>query len=142
MEHSNLQDAFLRGTNLRGANLQHSNLRGSSLQGTNLRGAYLPKIVKVENLFTKILAAVESYGELEMGNWHGCKTTHCIAGWVTTLAGEAGRVAEELIGTPWAASIIIRDSCPYLKGKNPNFYIMNDRGMAFIKECAAKEAEM
>ena len=131
-ERANLEDASLLG-----ANLEDANLRGASLLGANL-----PKITKVENLFTKILEAIEKGGKLNMGDWHTCKTTHCIAGWVIVLAGEAGRVAEELVGTPWAASIIIRDSCPYLEGKNPNFYANDEEGMKFIKECAEKEKEL
>jgi len=148
-ERANLRRAYLSGADLRGANLSGADLSGADLRGANLSGANLsgadlsgadlPEIIKVGNLFTKIKAAIENGGELEMGDWHGCKTTHCLAGWTTTLAGEGGRVAENLVGTPWAAALIINESCPYLGGKVPNFYSGNEEAMNFINDCAEKE---
>jgi len=136
---AHLTGADLRGANLRGAHLTGADLRGANLTGADLRGANLPEIIKVENLFTKIKAAIENGGELEMCGWHGCKTTHCLAGWTTTLAGEGGRVAENLVGTSWAAALIINESCPYLEGKVPNFYTSKEEAMNFINEFAEKE---
>ncbi len=136
-----LRRADLSDANLRRADLSGADLRRADLRRANLSGANLPKIIKVDKLFTHILAAIESGGELHMGSWHECETVHCIAGWVVTLAGEAGRVAENLVGTPWSATIIINESCQYLKGKVPNFYATDEEGMAFIKECVAKETK-
>lgn len=136
---ASLRDANLHGANLHGANLGGANLRRANLGGADLRGAKLPKTTQVFNLFTKIRTAIEDGGNLEMGDWHGCETTHCLAGWTTTLAGEGGRVAEDLLGTPWAAALIINESCPYLEGKVPNFYSKNEEAMTFINECAEKE---
>jgi len=76
---------------------------------------------------------------MEMDNWHVCETAHCVAGWVTTLAGEVGRVMENLLGTSWAAALIINESCPYLKNKVPDFYSENEEAVAFINDCAEKE---
>jgi len=141
---ANLSDADLRGANLsdanlRGANLSDANLSDADLWGANLSDADLPGTIKVENLFTKIKAAIDNGGELEMSDWHGCKA-HCMAGWVITFAGLTGKVAENLVGTPWAAALIINQSCPYLEGKVPNFYASNEDAMKFINECGEKEA--
>ncbi len=146
-----LRDANLSGADLRGAVLIDAVLRDANLSGADLRkavlrnadlsGAVLPKVIKIENLFTEILSAIESGGKLHMGSWHECETTHCIAGWVITLAGEVGRVIEELAGAPWGATLIINESCPYLEGRVPNFYATDEEGMAFIKECVAKETK-
>lgn len=153
---ANLSDASLRGAylsnaSLRGADLsdaylsnaslRHADLSDADLSDANLMGAYLPEIIKVENLFTKIKVAIDNGGELEMGDWHGCETTHCMAGWVTTLAGEAGKAAENFAGPSWAAALIINESCPYLDSKVPNFYASNEEAMNFINECAEKENE-
>ena len=123
------------------ADLRSADLRGADLSSADLSHADLPGTIKVENLFAKIKAAIENGGELDMDEWHGCKTTHCLAGWTTTLAGEGGLVAEKLIGTSWASTLIINESCPYLEGKMPNFYASNEEAMDFINECAEKENE-
>jgi len=31
---------------------------------------------------------------LDMGSWHGCETTHCLAGWAQHLSGEEGDAEE------------------------------------------------
>jgi len=144
LRNANLRNADFRNTNLSGANLsgadlRNADLRSADLSGADLRNADLPESIKVENLFTKIKAAIENGGELEMNNWHGCKTTHCLAGWATSLAGEDGRVAENLVGTSWAAALIINESCLYLKSKVPDFYGSNEEAMNFINDCAEKE---
>ncbi|HEX5508791.1 MAG TPA: hypothetical protein VFX37_09830 [Pseudolabrys sp.] len=38
-----------------------------------------------------------------MAQWHMCDNTHCRAGWIVTLAGEAGRKLEKFFDTPLAA---------------------------------------
>ena len=45
-----------------------------------------------------------------MDNWHTCGTTHCRAGWVVHLAGEAGYVLERFHNTALAAQLIYRES--------------------------------
>jgi len=161
---ADLSDADLSGADLRGADLSDAELTDTDLSHADLSGADLTladlsENIKVENLFSKIKVSVDSYGALEMGGWHGgcetvdsggdlemggwhggCKTTHCLAGWVITIADEVGQVMENLLGIPWAAALIINESCPYLKGKVPNFYANNDQSINFINECAAREA--
>ena len=142
---ADLRCANLRDANLRCANLSDADLRGADLSDANLSDAHLPETIGVENLFIKIKAIIENGGHLEMGDWHKngyCGTTHCMAGFVTTLGGETGRVMENLLGTPWAATLIILKSCLYLEGKVPNFYADNEKSMNFINECAEKEKDL
>ena len=149
LRHADFRDAYLTGADLRDADLRHANLRDANftdanfrdanLTGANLSNADLPQGAKIEKLFTKIQSAIKFGGCLDMDSWHGCETTHCIAGWVTHLAGETGRVMENLLSTPWAATLIILESCPYLEGKVPNFHLSNEDGMDFINECVDKE---
>lgn len=133
----------LSGVDLNGANLNGANLNGADLGGANLRSAInLPEIISIPGLFISINNKLNTGGILEMRNWHTCATTHCIAGWVVTIAGEAGRVAENLLGTSAAASLIIDQSCPYLEGKVPNFYASNEDDLDFIKSCIEKEEQI
>jgi len=141
---ADLSRANLGGANLRGANLRNATLRGADLRNATLCGAILcdaklPKTTKVENLFTKIKKAIDSGGILNMDNWHTCETTHCLAGWTTILADKEGKVADEKFGTSLAAALIINESCPYLKGKVPDFYTNEEDAMEFINECVQKE---
>ena len=72
---------------------------------------------------------------LVMENWHVCETTHCRAGWVTTLAGPAGKVLEDLIGTGPAAALIYQASDPTLN-RVPDFYCNSVEAMTDIKAMA------
>jgi len=131
---SDLRDSDLSGSDLRGSNLSGSNLRGSNLSGSNLSG-----VPKIENIHQTIYAAVSKPGALNMGSWHTCETTHCRAGWVVTLAGEAGKAMEWCIGTPAAAAMIYLASDPKI-GKIPNFYADNESAMEDMRLLAEKEA--
>ncbi len=142
LSYANLRYADLRHAKLNHADLSNADLTNADLSHADLSGANLPKTVKIENLFIQIQSAIKSGGRLNMSEWHGCETTHCIAGWVINLAGETGRVMENLLGTPWAAALLILESCPYLEGKVPNFHSSNEDGMKFINECVDKEKEI
>jgi len=48
-----------------------------------------------------------------VGTWHRCETTHCRAGWVVTLAGDAGRALEEF-HNPELAAMLIYEASGYL----------------------------
>jgi len=141
-----LRDVDLRGANLRGTDLSGANLRGADLSGANLSGVYLrgadlsgaPECLKIKNIHQTILQATEKEGALCMSDWHTCKTTHCRAGWVVQLAGDAGKVLEFSIGTPAAASFIYMISDPKLE-KIPDFYASNDEAMEDIKRLAELE---
>ena len=122
LENANLEGADLRGSNLRGANLEDANLEDANLEGAYLRGAYLAGAdlrgadLSGTNLeFTHLINAdlkgakidyqiqdgllqqiakiiLENPKSLEMGSWHTCETTHCLAGWACYL----NPVAKEL----------------------------------------------
>jgi hypothetical protein len=95
-------------------------------------------IPKIENIHTKILEAVSAPEALNMSAWHTCETTHCRAGWVVHLAGEAGKKLEAFHNTPLAAYLIYRESSPH-KVTFPRFYENNLTAMADIKRMAELE---
>jgi uncharacterized protein YjbI with pentapeptide repeats len=135
---ANLSDAHLSGADLRGAHLSGADLRGADLSGAYLSGAYLSDAPKIENIHQAVYAAASAEGALNMGDWHTCETTHCRAGWVVHLAGDAGRDLEERIGTPAAASLIYLASDPAI-GKFPDFYCDNETALADMKDRAERE---
>ena len=45
-----------------------------------------------------------------MTSWHSCETTHCRAGWVVHLAGEAGYALEAATSPLFAAQQIYKAS--------------------------------
>ncbi len=72
-----------------------------------------------------------------MDNWHTCKTTHCRAGWVVHLAGEAGYALERFHNTPLAAQLIYRASGSPI---NPcRFYDSKEDALADMKRLAEGE---
>ena len=72
-----------------------------------------------------------------MDDWHTCDTTHCRAGWVVTLAGDAGKALEAWHDTALAAQLIYRESGYPI---NPNrFYDSNEDAMADMKRLAEME---
>ena len=98
-----------------------------------------PPIPKIENIHQAVYAAASNPKALEMGSWHTCETTHCRAGWVTHLAGEAGRDLENFHNTELAAMLIYRESSPI--GVSPwRFYQGADDALADMKRCAEEEA--
>ena len=73
-----------------------------------------------------------------MKDWHTCETTHCRAGWVVTLAGEAGKKLEEFHNTELAAALIYRESSPH-KVSAARFFEDDETAMADIKRMAELE---
>ena len=136
-------DADLRDADLSGADLSGAVLSGAVLSGADLSGAVLSgaEYYKVSNLHTKILAAIEAGGTLEMSTWHTCETAHCRAGWAVHLAGNAGRLLESIYGSEMAGALIHQASCPWLE-KVPDFHCGNEAALKDIKTCAAKEKEL
>ena len=96
-----------------------------------------PEVPVLENLDKKILEAIEAGGELNMGDWHTCATTHCRAGWAITLAGEKGAALEKEHGPRRAGLLIYGCST----GRVPHFFASNEAAMEDIRACAAKSAE-
>jgi uncharacterized protein YjbI with pentapeptide repeats len=139
---ANLRDADLSGADLRDANLSGANLRGANLSGANLRGANLRDadlrgVPKIVNIHKAIYEAASKPDALNMESWHACETTHCRAGWVIALAGDAGKAMEFCMGTSAAAALIYLASDPKLE-KIPNFYATNEDALADMKRLAEK----
>ena len=138
---ANLGGADLRGADLRGSNLRGANLRDANLRDAYLGGAYLgdvPDCLRIKNIHQTVYTAASKKGALDMDNWHTCETTHCRAGWVIHLTGDAGKTLEWAMGTPSAAAIIYILSDPDLK-KIPDFYASNEDALADMKDLAEKE---
>ena len=137
---ADLEDADLRGADLRGAYLRGADLTGADLRDADLRGAYLedayledvklPSSLSVPDLKSKILEQVtQDAACLNMGSWHSCGTTHCLAGWAIHLAGKEGYELEEKLGSAVAGTIIFQNSI----GEVPDFYTDNKSAMAWLK---------
>jgi hypothetical protein len=76
-----------------------------------------------------------------MSAWHTCETTHCRAGWVVTLAGEAGRKLGAETSTLFAAMQIYKASSP-IRVFPPRFFETNAMAMADMHRCADEEAAL
>ena len=151
---SNLSGANLRGANMRGANMRGVDLRGADLRGADLSGvdlsdanmrdadlsdANMRGVPFINNIHQAVYAAASQEGALDMGSWHGsCGTTHCRAGWIISLAGDAGRAMEWCLGTPAAAALIYLRSDPKLECV-PDFYACNETALADMKQLAEAE---
>lgn len=127
------------GLAVRWARRNDANLSGADLRYAVLSGAVLSGAPKIENIHQKVYAAASAPNALNMGDWHTCDTTHCRAGWVTTLAGDEGKALEYRIGTAAAASLIYLASDPSIE-RFPSFYCGNDEAMADMKAMAEAEA--
>jgi hypothetical protein len=96
----------------------------------------VPSVPVVENLHAKLYEAVTHPEALDMGAFHTCETTHCRAGWVVTLAGEAGKKLEQFFNTELAAMKIYDASCPGFKINPARFYDSNDDALEDMKKLA------
>jgi uncharacterized protein YjbI with pentapeptide repeats len=145
LTYANLTEAYLAGANLTEAYLTYANLTGANLTGVNLTYANLTEaylaganeIPIVDRLDSKILAAIDAGGALEMGSWHTCKTMHCRAGWAITLAGEAGKKLEDAYGPAVAGALIYAKAYPKMPA--PNFYTSNAAALADIRARASTD---
>jgi hypothetical protein len=75
-----------------------------------------------------------------MSTWHTCDTTHCRAGWVVVLAGEAGKELESKTDTCFAAMTIYNASS-HIKVSPTMFYVNNEESMKDIVRCAELEKQ-
>lgn len=133
---ADLSGANLSGADLRRADLRNADLNGADLCEANLSGAILPAVIPVvPNIHRALLEAV-STGGLDMGSWH-CGTTHCRAGWVVTLAGQAGAALEARLGTNAAAALIYQASDPNLE-RIPNWFASTEEALEDIRRCAGE----
>lgn len=105
------------------------------------QGDFVPPVVpKIENIHTRVFEAASQPKALNMSDWHTCGTTHCRAGWVVHLAGEAGYALERFHGTPLAAQLICRESDPANPVSPVRFYETNEQALADMKWLAEAEA--
>jgi uncharacterized protein YjbI with pentapeptide repeats len=143
---ADLSDADLNGADLNGADLSYADLGGANLIGANLIGADLNgaktdlEIPIITDIHKKIYKRItENPESFDMHSWHSeCGTTHCIAGHVVLLAGEAGIKLENQTKTLTAAQLIYLKSDPGLQ-KMPNFYADNKEALKELKKLAEVE---
>jgi len=141
---ANLSGANLIGANLRGANLRDANLRGADLIGANLRGANLSDanlsvngglsvdyLTPDPGLARRVAERALVPGGLNMGLWHTCETTHCLAGWAIHLSGGLGRALEALTSPSVAGSIL-------LPAASHLFFSSNADALAWCREQLAE----
>jgi hypothetical protein len=99
------------------------------------------EIPVIADIHQKVLEAASQPDALDMGAWHTCDTTHCRAGWVVHLAGEAGRKLERQTSTLFAAMQIYAASST-VRVSPPRFYEQNEIALADMKRCAEEEAAL
>ena len=98
-----------------------------------------PPVPVISNIHQAVYAAASKPESLDMSTWHTCDNTHCWAGWVVTLAGDAGRQLEDFFDTPLAAMKILDASSP-LRVSPVRFFETNDEALAAMKLLAEQEA--
>jgi hypothetical protein len=96
----------------------------------------VPAVPVIADLHKRVYAAASQPGALDMKHWHKCEKKHCRAGWVVTLAGEAGRALEQYHDTMLAAMLIYDASCPGFKINPARFYDETDAALADMKRLA------
>lgn len=115
-----------RGAILAGADLQYTKLHGADLRGANLTGAKLLGAsfgkgkkgigLRPENLGLpsadpllekRVIEMALLEGALEMGTWHTCDTTHCLAGWAVHLSGPIGYELESVTSSSCAGALLV-----------------------------------
>jgi hypothetical protein len=98
-----------------------------------------PPVPMIENVHQTVFAAASNPNALNMSNWHSCDNTHCWAGWVVTLAGDAGKQLEAFFDTPLAAMKILDASSP-LKVSPALFFETNEDALRHMQDLAARES--
>ena len=64
----------------------------------------------IADIHRKVYESASKPDALAMDSWHSCETTHCRAGWVVHLAGEAGYKLERQTSPQFAAQQIYKAS--------------------------------
>jgi hypothetical protein len=95
----------------------------------------------IENIHQKVYEAVtERPDALDMTAWHTCDTTHCRAGWVVYLAGDAGKTLEAHTSTLFAA-MQIYDASSKIPVSPVRFFEGNETALEDMKRCAGLEMQ-
>ena len=88
-----------------------ANLAGADLARADLadaKGISLPTPEEAERRIKAVAnAALASEAALDMGDWHTCETTHCIAGWAIHNEGSVGYILEKAVGSPMAGLMLL-----------------------------------
>jgi hypothetical protein len=75
---------------------------------TTLAGHDLPPPdVAAQRLRDVAAAALLTPQSLDMGEWHTCETTHCVAGWAIHQAGPDGYALEAEVGPSAAGTVLL-----------------------------------
>ncbi len=140
---ADLTGADLRRADLTAAVLTAAVLTGAVLKAADLRRADLTaaeNVPVIPNIHQVVYAAATPPGALEMSQWHTCSTTHCRAGWVVALAGEAGAMLESQLGdnTSLAAIMIYMASDPTME-RIPDFYCDRETALKDMMRAAERE---
>lgn len=101
----------------------------------------MPAVPVIPDINQAVFAAVSQPGALDMSRWHTCGTTHCRAGWVVHLAGEAGYALERYHDTALAAQLIYAASGTPISPVR-FFADGNDAALADMKRLAEEEAAL
>ena len=125
------EELSLAGADLRGIDLSYLALSGVRMRGVKLDDGF----PVIPDIHAAVYAAAAAPDALDMDEWHACDTTHCRAGWVVTLAGEAGKELELLLGTSTAAAVIYMASDPELE-QIPDWYTHDDAALADMARLA------
>jgi hypothetical protein len=106
------------------------------LKGKTVGTDTAPPVPVIENIHQVVYAAASCPKALDMSDWHTCEKTHCRAGWIVTLAGEAGKNLESFHDTMLAAMLIYDASDPSFKINPGRFFDDNDAALADMKSLA------
>ena len=98
-----------------------------------------PRVPKIKNIHSKVYEAAKRPRALKMDDFHTCETTHCRAGWVVHLAGEAGYALEEIFDTEIAAILIYKVSGYEIDAIK--FFDSKKEALADMKQLAEQEGK-
>lgn len=98
----------------------------------------LVRVPVIPGIHRAVYEAASQPGALDMASWHSCDTTHCRAGWVVHLAGDAGRALEFATGTEFAAMMIYKASGRPISPVR--FYESNEVAMEDMRRLAEMES--
>ena len=99
-----------------------------------------PPVPTIEGIHQKVFEAASQPKALAMDTWHTCATTHCRAGWVVRLAGDAGYALEQFYNPLLAAMMIYDASDPNYRINPGRFFDANDIALADMKKLAETPA--
>lgn len=120
----------IRCANLQGADLQRADLRGANLQGANGIAIASDASKRLQAVANAIL---NNNDALDMGQWHTCETTHCLAGWAIHQAGELGRLLEASVGGHMAGLQLLGPEAAM------HFYDTNEDAIKWLHEVINRE---